>query len=151
MKTIVNIRNDGAAMRDIGLLLAIAISAATATATARPAIADIKRLESIPAPFQGSWAPSADECKSGGDAVIKVSAKTYAAHQDSCTVLSISETAGPRGAIYSARVRCLNAQTQKTTTANIVFRQDDGDQISAGADFASLKTYSRCPATAAPR
>jgi hypothetical protein len=151
MRTIVKFRSDGAAMQNIGLASAIAAFAAIATVTAHPAIADIKRLNAIPTVFWGSWASSTDGCKSTGDSVIAVSAKAYVAAQDSCTVSWISETPGAGGAIYSARLQCLNAQTRKTTAANVIFRKGDADQISVGADFSSLKIYSRCPATAAPR
>lgn len=143
------LRSKHAAMGGSSPASAVAAAAAIATMIAAPARADIKRLDSIPVAFQGSWAASDDGCKSESGTVITVSAKSYVAGQDSCTVITLSETAGARGAIYAARMRCLNAKTQKTTSANLILRAVATDQISLGADFDSLKTYQRCPAAAA--
>ena len=143
------LRSNNAAMGGSSLAPVLAAAAAIATMIAAPARADIKRLDSIPISFQGSWAPSTDGCASDSGTVITVSAKTYAVGQDSCTLITLSETAGARGAIYAARLRCLNAKTQKTTAANLILRAVATDQISLGADFDSLKTYQRCPAAAA--
>ena len=111
------------------------------------AVADVKRLASMPEPLWGSWAPSADACKNADKSVV-VSAKTYASSEGNCTVLWVSETAGARGPIYSARLRCSNQRAQEGSESNLVIRPDETNQISIGADFSSLTAYQRCPARA---
>jgi hypothetical protein len=121
----------------IPLAILIAISS-------QAAIADIKRHASVPEALQGSWATSADACKSADKSGVALAAKTYAGPAGNCTVMWVSETAGPRGAIYSARLRCSNGGTQQSSESNLVIRPDDANQISVGPDFSSLKTYQRC-------
>jgi hypothetical protein len=123
----------------ITLVVSLAISAPAA-------IADVKRLASIPDALQGSWAPSADACENADQSAVALAAKTYAGPAGNCTVMWVSETAGPQGAIYSARLRCPNERTQQELSeADLVIRPDDTNQISVGPDFSSLKTYQRCP------
>jgi hypothetical protein len=133
-----------------GLTLAIAVCPLLSLAI-DPAAADIRRLSAIPASFAGSWAPTADGCKSQSDSLITIAAKAYTAQQANCTVQSVSETAGTQGSIYSSRLQCRNVQTKKMRSANVILRQESPDRISVGRDFSNLKTYDRCPAEAAPR
>ncbi|WP_027551094.1 hypothetical protein [Bradyrhizobium sp. Cp5.3] len=123
----------------IPLVLSIAISS-------QAAIADIKRHASIPEALQGSWATSADACKIANKSAVALAAKTYAGPAGNCTVMWVSETPSPHGALYSARLRCPNEDAQQQwSETNLVIRSDDTNQISVGPDFGSLKTYQRCP------
>jgi hypothetical protein len=123
----------------IPLVVSIAISSPAA-------IADVKRHASIPEALQGSWATSADACRSADKSAVALAAKTYAGPAGNCTVMWVSETASPGGAIYSARLRCPNQRTQQEwSESDLVIRPDDTDQISVGPDFSSLKIYQRCP------
>ena len=124
----------------IPLVVSIAISS-------QAAIADIKRHASVPEALWGSWATSADACKSEDKSAVALADKTYVGPAGNCTVMWVSETPGPQGAIYSARLRCPNERTQQQewSETNLVIRPDDTNKISAGPDFSSLKTYQRCP------
>jgi len=117
------------------------------TISSQAAIADIKRHASVPEALQGSWATSADACKSADKSGVALAAKTYAGPAGNCTVMWVSETPGPQGPIYSARLRCPNERTQQQawSESNLVIRSDDTNKISAGSDFSNLKTYQRCP------
>jgi hypothetical protein len=122
----------------IPLIVLIAISS-------QAAIADIKRHASVPEALQGSWAASADACKSADKSGISLGANAYVGPAGNCTVLWLSETAGPQGAIYSVHLRCPNDRTQQEwSESDLVVRPDDANQISVGPDFSSLKTYQRC-------
>ncbi len=122
----------------IPLVVSIAISS-------QAAIADVKRHASIPEVLQGSWATSADGCKNADKSAVALAAKTYAGPAGNCTVMWVSETASPQGAIYSARLRCPNERMRESSESNLIIRPDDTNQISVGPDFSSLKTYQRCP------
>ncbi len=123
----------------ISLVILIAVSS-------QAAIADIKRYASVPEALQGSWATSADACKNAGKSAVALAAKTYAGPAGNCAVMWVSETAGPHGALYSARLRCPNDDTQqKWSESNLVIRPDDTNQMSVGPDFSNLTTYHRCP------
>src|SRR5262245_44759785 len=88
-----------------------------------------------------------DACKSEDKSGVALAAKTYVGPAGNCTVMWVSETPGPQGAIYSARLRCPSERTQQQEwpETNLVIRPDDTNKISAGPDFSSLKTYQRCP------
>ncbi|MEK9278710.1 MULTISPECIES: hypothetical protein [unclassified Bradyrhizobium] len=114
--------------------------------SSQAAIAGVKRHASIPQALQGSWATSADACKIADKSAVALAAKTYAGPAGNCAVMSVSETPSPHGAVYSARLRCpIKNGQQKWSETNLVIRPDDTNQISAGPDFGSLKTYQRCP------
>jgi hypothetical protein len=108
------------------------------------ALGDIKRHASIPEAVQGTWAVGAGGCEPDDKSLIVLTAKTYASGDAKCTVDWVSETAGSRGPIYSARLRCGNPPAQKAS--NLIIRPDGADQISAGADFSHLAAYQRCAA-----
>ncbi|WP_375787561.1 hypothetical protein ACE10Z_08715 [Bradyrhizobium sp. Pha-3] len=110
------------------------------------AIAGVKRLASIPEALLGSWAPSADACKNADKSAVALTDKTYAGPAGNCTVMWVSETAGPQGSIYSARLRCPNERAQQEwAESDLIIRPGDTNQISVGVDFNNLKTYQRCP------
>lgn len=122
----------------IPLIVSIAIPS-------QAAIADIKRHASVPEALQGSWATSADACKSADKSAVALAAKTYAGPAGNCTVMWVSETPGPQGAIYSARLRCPDERAQQGwSESNLVIRPDDTNKVSVGPDFSNLKTYQRC-------
>jgi hypothetical protein len=132
------------AMRSTVLLTVVAVLASYA------ARADVKRLESIPEPLWGSWAPSADACSKTDKAVLELSARSYVSPAGRCSVDWVAETAGARGSIYSARLRCSGTtERPQKTNSNSVLVPKDADHLSIGADFSSLKPYLRCPASAA--
>ena len=129
-----------------GLTLAITLCPLLSSVIITPAAADVRRLGAIPASFSGSWASTADGCESSGESLVTISAKAYAVQRANCTVLSVSETAGTQGSIYSSRLQCRNAQSKKTKSATVILRQESPDRISVGPYFSSLKTYDRCAA-----
>lgn len=128
-----------------GMTLAITICPLLSSVIVPPAQADVRRLAAIPASFSGSWASTADGCKSRNDS-LTISAKGYVGQQANCNVISVSETAGVQGSIYSSRLQCRNAQTKRARSTTVILRQDLPDRISVGPDFSSLKTYDRCSA-----
>ena len=129
-------------MRTAGLMAVVAVLVSHA------ALADVKRHKSIPESLWGSWAPSAEACGKADKFVIVVAAKSYVSPEANCSVDWVAETPGARGAIYSAHLQCSSAaQGNRKTISNVILLPKDSSQISVGADFNSLKTYQRCPAS----
>jgi hypothetical protein len=110
------------------------------------ALADIKRHASIPDALLGSWAPTADDCKGDGKSVIMLAAKDYSSADMKCSVDWVSETAGPDGPIYSARMRCTRPPAKSPSITNLIMRPGDATRISVGPDFNKLATYQKCGA-----
>ncbi len=115
------------------------------------AVAGDVRHSSIPVSYLGRWAPDARGCNGKDDkdkSAIVLSAKAYASSEANCVVEWVTETASPRGPVYSAHLLCVSrsAPGQKTAVNLIIRSESSGGQISAGSDFGSLKTYQRCPA-----
>jgi hypothetical protein len=113
------------------------------------AIAHVVRHNSVPEVYWGTWAPGEGECGAGVKTAIVLSAKAYTGPSGSCAVDYVSETASPKGALFSARLLCPTpgAQTKKTVV-NLMFRSDGAEQVSFGPGFAGLKAYRRCSAAA---
>ena len=129
-------------MRKVALLVFIAAFAPQAGAAAR---GGIKVLNSIPDAYWGTWAPGVGPCKDGDTEAIVLSAKAYAGPLGKCDVVSVAETPGQNGATYSARLQCTeSSKTQKKTSANLIMRPGDANQISVGPAFESLRNYQRC-------
>jgi hypothetical protein len=129
-------------MRKVALLVFIAAFAPQAGAAAR---GGIKVLNSIPDAYWGTWAPGVGPCKDGDTEAIVLSAKAYAGPLGKCDVASVSETPSLKGSTYSARLRCADpGQAPKKTTANLIIRSGDANQISVGPAFESLRNYQRC-------
>jgi len=104
-----------------------------------------KVIGAIPEAYWGKWAPGAEPCEGGGTEVIVLSAKAYAGPLGKCGVASVSETPSPKGSIYSARLQCTDSsQTQKKTSANLIIRPGEANQISVGSTFENLRAYQRC-------
>jgi hypothetical protein len=133
----------GEIMRAIGFL------AVAAMLLSHTASANVKRHSSIPESLWGSWAPIAETCEKASDSIIALAAKSYISSETTCTIDWVSETAGARGATYSAHLQCSStAAPARKTVSNVVLRPTDTNQLSLGPDFSSLKTYQRCPGTA---
>jgi len=114
--------------------------------TSHAALADIKRHASVPEALQGTWGAGSGGCKPDDKSVIVLAAKTYSGPNAKCSIDWLSETASPKGAIYSAHMRCSAPPAQKASISNLIIRPDATDQISVGADFTHLTAYQRCPA-----
>ena len=110
------------------------------------ATADIKRHSSIPDAYLGTWAPGAGTCGDSDKTAVVLSAKAYASSGANCTVDYVSETAGARGAIYSARMQCSNpaSKAQKKSALNVIIRPEGADRIMMGPGFDKLTAYQRC-------
>jgi len=122
-------------------IAAVVIVAATLASPA--ARADV-RHPTVPASLWGSWSASAESCGAGGKSVIVLAEKSYDSAEGKCAVDWVNETAGARGSIFSARVRCAGQSPQQAV--NVIIRPDSAQQISVGLNFSSLKTYQKCPA-----
>jgi hypothetical protein len=107
------------------------------------AMADVVRHGYIPAPYWGKWAGLERD-----GSVIELSAKTYVSDEANCTVDWVSETAGARGAIYSAHLHCFNpAQTTgERFVSNLIIWPQGDVRIAVGPDFMRLKILRRCSA-----
>jgi hypothetical protein len=120
-------------------LLAIIISSV--------AMADVVRHSSLPDSYWGAWT-TADPSQ----AVIDLSAKTYADGEEDCAVNWVSETPGASGPIYSAHLHC-HRRTDwagKSFTLDLVLWPKSSDEIAVGPTFMSLKIFRRCRATRPP-
>jgi len=126
-------------MRGVGLFAGIT------ALLSYPAGADVVRHKTIPEPFWGSWAPSAETCATKDKSTIVLSATTYVTSGASCAIYWVSETAGARGSIYSARMRCSTGVGKaEEVTSNLIIFPTDANQILAGSEFGALKVYKRC-------
>jgi len=121
------------------LVLAVAL-------TSQEAAADIKRHALIPEPLRGSWSMNTDGCGADDKSIIVLSDKAYASGEAQCAVPWVSETASPRGPIFSAHLQCSNQQAKKGAPSNLIMRPVDANQMSIGFDLNSLKTYRKCAA-----
>ena len=112
--------------------------------------AHTKRIGVIPEALWGSWALTSDLCK-GIDKPLAISAQAYVSSEATCKVMSVSETPGGRGSIYSAHLLC-SKEPGKTTESNLILvPTKDPNRISMGPDFRNLKNYERCTSTSSSR
>jgi hypothetical protein len=109
-----------------------------------PAVSYVVRHSAIPAPLQGTWAATDEDCKHADKSVI-ISDKTYIDPDKSCGVLWVTETAAARGSNYSAHLQCSGpaAESQKFID-NIVILAKDANHLSMGPDFSKLKVVQKC-------
>src|SRR5262249_13900887 len=124
------------------------VVAAIAALVSPAAIAHVVRHDSIPEAFQGTWAPGKADCKDQ-KSVIVLEAKAYVGRAGNCAVEAVSETPGPKGAIFSARLQCPGAAGQAKKTANLIFKSGSADQILMGPTFERLVEHRRCAAGSA--
>jgi hypothetical protein len=114
------------------------------------ATAYVLRSSSIPEAYWGTWAPTDTTCKDADKSTTLVlSAQAYLRSATSCAVEYVSETPSPKGPIYSAHLQCSNpaGPAQKKTSADLIIRPGEANQIYVGPDFPSLKPYQRCSAS----
>ena len=130
----------------VGPARRMALLAAVATLVPCVAAAHVVRHNSIPQPYLGRWAADAATCKDPDKPAIVLAAKTYVGPGTTCIVGWVSETAGPHGPIFAAHLQCATEKTKSKTVSNVIIRPDGDNQISIGSDFASMKSYQRCPA-----
>ena len=123
----------------------VAVLVLIAAFAAQTAAARVKVVGEIPEDYWGEWTSGVEPCKSGDTEVLVLSAKAYAGPLGKCDVVSVSETPGENGATYSARLQCTeSSKTQKKTSANLIMRPGDANQISVGSTFEGLRDYQRC-------
>jgi hypothetical protein len=129
-------------MRRMAFLIWIAVLAPNV------AKSDVVRHSSIPQAYWGRWAVTPETCGDADKPAIVLSGKTYVSPTANCTVDYVSETAGPKGSFYSARLSCSDGAggAPKKSGLNVIIRPGDGDSISVGPGFDSLVAYRRCPA-----
>ena len=132
-------------MRSTPLLALIAVVSLQA-ADAR----EIRR-DAMPKAFWGTWATSADACKTGDKSAIVLTGKSYAGPAGSCDIDFVIEVPGQGGATYSARMHCAGAQPQPKVIANLIVRPAADGQISLGPTFDSLAVHRPCPAGEPPK
>lgn len=102
------------------------------------------RHSGFPDAYAGRWAPDA-QCKDADTAVIVLSDKSYVNADANCTVDWVTETASPRGSVFSAHLQCASrAAPAQKAAATLIIRPDTLSQIAAGPDFDHLKVYQRC-------
>jgi hypothetical protein len=124
----------------------IAVVATIAMLMSDVAAADVVRHSSIPQAYWGTWVGAGDAGTS--ESIIVLSARSYLAPEENCSVVSVSQTAGARGSIYSAHLRCVRpAESAGTTAANLIIRPESSDQIAIGPEFMHLKSFRRCAET----
>jgi hypothetical protein len=114
------------------------------------ATAYVLRRSSIPEEYWGTWVSGDARCKDADKSTTLVlSAQAYVTSATSCAVAYVSETPSPKGPIYSAHLLCSNpaAPAQKKTSADLIIRPGEANQIDIGPDFPDLKPYQRCPAS----
>jgi hypothetical protein len=108
------------------------------------ALSYVVRHAAVPAPLQGTWAVTDENCKNADKSIV-ISDKTYVDPDKSCGVLWVSETAAARGSAYSAHMQCSSsaAGSQKSID-NLVMLAKDANHLSMGPDFSKLKVVQRC-------
>lgn len=111
------------------------------------AMADIVRHNEIPEPYRGTWATESALCAPGKGAIV-LSAKTYVAPGANCSVIFVDETAGPKGAVFSARLSCAAGaeKAAKKSFTNLIIRPDKNG-LAVGPTFSGLAAYQRCLST----
>ncbi len=106
----------------------------------------VVRVTALPDGMHGTWAASADACSKSDEPKIVIAAKKYTRSDAACEVLWVTVTAAPNRPNYSARSRCVDQTTGKTSPPSaLLFRLIDSDHIFIGSDEGSLQRYQRCP------
>ena len=133
-------------MRKAALLVFFAVFVPQVAA----ASSHIVRHSSIPEAYWGTWAPADTTCKDADKSTtLVISAQAYVTSATNCAVEAVYEPPSPKDVVYTARLQCSTGQAQQKTTANLIIRQAEGNQIYVGPDFPSLKPYQRCSAGSA--
>jgi hypothetical protein len=121
-----------------------AVLLAIMAAFVSPALSYVVRHTAIPAPLQGTWATTDEDCKHADKSIV-ISDKTYADPDKSCGVLWVAETPAARGSSYSAHMQCSRraAESQKFTD-NVLMLTKDANHLSTGPEFSKLKVVQKC-------
>jgi hypothetical protein len=123
---------------------AAVLLAIIAAFVSHPAASYVVRHGAIPAPLQGTWAATDEDCKNAGRS-ITISDKTYVDPDKSCGVLWVSETAAARGSVYSAHMQCSgSAAESKKSIDNVLLLAKDANHLSMGPEFGKLKVVQKC-------
>jgi hypothetical protein len=127
-------------MRRAGIFAIIAVTSLQA------ALADVVRHPTLPKSILAAWAANSEACANPDRSAVVLSAHHYVSPEMSCGIQSVSESPGPHGPIYSARMQCAGkAAPAQTAATSVIFVPMDADHLSAGSDFDNLTTYQRCP------
>jgi hypothetical protein len=105
----------------------------------------VVRHATVPAPLQGTWAATGDDCRNA-DKSIMIAEKTYVDPDKSCGVLWVAETAAAHGSTYSAHMQCSSSAGSQKSIDNLVMLAKDARHLSMGPDFSKLKVVQRCAA-----
>jgi hypothetical protein len=111
------------------------------------ATADIVRRNSVPKAYWGTWVHADAKCNDADKSMkLTLQAQAYVSSAMSCVVQYVSETPSAKGVTYAVGLQCSNpaGQVQKKTSANLIIRPGDANQIYVGPDFLNLKPYKRC-------
>ena len=102
------------------------------------ATADVVRHSSIPERYWGTWVGAEES-------VFVLSAKSYVSPGANCSVEWVSQTAGARGSIYSARLHCFSpaGRAGTTATSDLIIWPENIDRIAVGPDFKNLRVFRR--------
>jgi hypothetical protein len=127
-------------MRRILIVAAILIGGAQA------ASADV-RHSGFPKAARGLWATSAEFCGGGNDgSPIRISASRIVTPALRCKVEYVVETAGERGAIFSAHGVCRSrARPPARSILNLVVQPSGDSGAAIGTTLGDMKPYGRCP------
>jgi hypothetical protein len=123
---------------------AAVLLAIIAAFVSHPALSYVVTHRTIPAPLQGTWATTEEDCKHADKSII-ISDKAYIDPGKSCGVLWVSETATARGPAYSAHMQCSSsaAGSQKSID-NLLMWAKDATHLSMGPDFSKLNVVQKC-------
>jgi hypothetical protein len=122
---------------------AAVLLAVIAAFVSHPAKSYVVRHTAVPAPLQGTWGTTDEDCRQGKS--IMISDKTYHDPDRTCGVLWVAETAAAGGSKYSAHMQCSSpaAGSQKSFD-DLVMTAKDANHLSMGPDFSKLKVVQRC-------
>jgi hypothetical protein len=108
---------------------------------ASAALADV-RHNTIPASLHGTWASQTQHCRTPDQTVV-LAKNSYVGPKGRCAVPWVIESAGARGTIYSAHLRCLvEGGTERSAT--LILMPSGADRLSVGDEFDGMTAYERC-------
>jgi hypothetical protein len=109
---------------------------------ASPALADV-RHNVIPVALHGTWASHTQHCRTP-DQTIVLAKNSYVGPKGRCAVPWVIESAGARGTIYSAHLRCPTEREGGEHASTLIVMRSGANQISVGDEFDGMKAYERC-------
>jgi hypothetical protein len=105
------------------------------------ALADV-RHNAIPVSLHGTWASNAQSCSKTEDTIV-LAKNSYTGPKGRCSVAWVIESAGARGTIYSADLRCPSSDGAERRSTLILMPKGE-NQLSIGDEFDAMKPYERC-------